>query len=706
VVEELVNLEGNGAMHVQDTLRYYAQVIRKQFIFIFLGIIFGSTGTFIISLFLPPVYQASALVNVNSVLASPTSTSGNDIFSAQAQAVSYAILVTSPEVLQAALTKLPGMTVDQLKSAVSDSPVDNTQLIEIRASANRPQEAANIANIVATTFVQFQETQEKTRLQNIADKLAQNLAQVKVAINTAQQQLTTLQNIHATADSIAQQQGLLATYQSTYTSLLSSNDQLQTEEQQTANILSVAQSAVPPSKPTNPQLVLNTMLGASISLLVMIVLVLLHDWLDVTIQTVDDVIRLAELEPLGSIPLGVSSSQLCDLTSERTYEVKEAYSLLGISFRVLRQGQRTILLTSPRSAAGTTTAATYLALSLAKTGLRVLLVDANLHHPALHDIFLRPNTLGLVESLQNIHAFQEPSTSLPHLWLNQWKTDIPNLWLLPAGSPESYLTSPLNEPALGLLLERLLGAPIKTSEQLQPALVDLVIFDAASLEDGTDAYLLTAVADATVLIIEAGKEHKGTLQRLSVTFQQFGAPILGVIVNRQQKRHRSYFYVPRQASSESKAVVSPSLDSAPPSLLRQENNSRVPEQVIDGEMQRLSAEEPLPSECMRGKAGDNSSEMKGQFKLKRQKLLQKHFLSLRAMPEPMHEKDMEVSSDIEKLVTFELPETPAPLPLMLSDTVASVSTEETQDDPPGRLQFAPLLRVRQGSRISGKVSES
>ncbi len=248
-------------MHVQDTLRHYAQVIGNHFIFIFLGIIFGSIGTFVISLFLPPVYQASALVNVNSMPASTTSTSGNDVFSAQAQAVSYAILVTSPEVLQAAITKLPGMTVDQLKSAVSDSPVDNTQLIEIRASADNPQEATDIANVVATTFVQFQETQEKTRLQNIADKLCAKSGAGQFAINTAQQQLTTLQNTHATADSIAQQQSLLATYQSTYTSLLSSNDQLQIEEQQTANMLSVVQKATPSNNPTSPQLVLNTMLG-------------------------------------------------------------------------------------------------------------------------------------------------------------------------------------------------------------------------------------------------------------------------------------------------------------------------------------------------------------------------------------------------------------------------------------------------------------
>src|SRR5690349_17938561 len=103
-------------MHIQDTLRHYAQVIRNHFGLILLGVIFGSTITFVISLFLPPVYQASALVKVDSVLTTAATASGNDVFSVQAQAVSYAILVTSPEVLQEAAKKLPGMTMDQLKN--------------------------------------------------------------------------------------------------------------------------------------------------------------------------------------------------------------------------------------------------------------------------------------------------------------------------------------------------------------------------------------------------------------------------------------------------------------------------------------------------------------------------------------------------------------------------------------------------------------
>jgi capsular polysaccharide biosynthesis protein/MinD-like ATPase involved in chromosome partitioning or flagellar assembly len=671
-------------MHMQDTLRHYAQVICKHFRFILLAVIFGSTITCIISLLLPPVYQASALVKVDSVLTTPAATaSGNDVFSAQAQAVSYAILVTSPEVLQEAAKKLPGITIDQLKKAVSDSPVDNTQLIEVRANDDNPQRTADIANTVATTFVQFQETQERTRLQNAADQLSQNLTQAKINIDTAQKQLTTLQNTHAAEDSIAQQQSLLATYQSTYNALLSSNEQLQTQEQLTTSMLSVAQQALPPDKPTSPQIALNTVIATSMTMLLMITLVLLRDWLDVTIKSTDDVIQLTGLEPLGGIPVGTSTSEF-DLRSEHTDEVKDAYSMLATPFRVLSRGERAILVTSPRSGSGTTTAATYLALSLAKSGMRVLLVDANVRRPSLHNILLCSDTQGPVESLQDIASWKESSVPLPHLWLNQWKTDIPNLWLLPSGPLGQASTSLLYEPALGRFLDRLLGRMPDMPEQLQPRLVDIIIFDTVALDQGTDVYLLAAIADATVLIVEAGKEHKDTLHRLRVTFEQFGAPILGVVVNRQQEHHRSYFYTPHQVSTERKVVLPSSLDQAQFLPLPQENNNTVSGLTNSAGKEKISIKRSLTLRSLVGS--------KDAFRLYKNEKDKSEYIS---------GKGLGGSVEIEN-VGFKLPETPMPLPSVYSDLAAN-QTDEAQDDVPGRQQFAPLLRF---SRAMSQVRDN
>ncbi len=660
-------------MHIQDTLRHYAKVICNHFKLILLGVLFGTTMTFVVSLCLPPVYQVSALVKVESVSTTATTASANDVFSAQAQAVSYAILVTSPEVLQEAVRKLPEMTVDQLEKAVSDSPVDNTQLIEVRANAHSPEEAADIANTVAATFVQFQETQEGTRLQNAADQLSQNMTQAKMNIDIAQRQLTILQNKHAQDDSIAQQQSQLATYQSTYDALLNSNEQLQTQMQQTANMLSIAQRAIPPDKPTSPQTLLNTILAAGMTTLLMITLVLLQDWLNMTIKTVEDVAQLAGLEPLGSIPVGTSTAA-GHPRLEYTDEVKDAYSMLGTAFRVLCQGKHAVLVTSPRSGSGTTTTATYLALSLAKSGMRVLIVDANVHRPSLHSILPCPDTYGPIKSLQDLASWKESSIPLPHLWLNQWKTDIPNLWLLPAGPLGQTPTSLLHEPVLGRLVDRLLGRILDTSEPLQSRLVDMIIFDAAALDQGTDAYLLSALADATVLIVEAGKEHKDTLHRLSVTFQRFGAPILGVVVNRQQEQHQSYFYAPYQVSTERKVVVSPSLDQAVPLPLSRENSGSASAMVNSQEKEQVSVKQSLTLKSLVDRKDVNNL-----------------FNNRKEESGYINTKVLDDSDEIKN----ELPETPLPLLSVYPNIAVDISnnqTAEAQEDAPGRPQFAPLLR--------------
>jgi non-specific protein-tyrosine kinase len=661
-------------MHIQDTLRHYAQIICNHLTLIILGILFSSTITFVISLFIPPVYQVSALVKVDSVSTTTATGSGNDVFSAQAQAVSYALLVTSPEVLQDAARKLPGITVDQLKKVVSDSPVDNTELIEVRANDQNPEEAADIANTVAATFVQFQETQERMRLQSAADRLSQNMIQAKMNIDTAQKQLLALQNKHAAEDSIAQQQGQLATYQSTYNALLSNNEQLQTQMQQTDSMLSVAQRATPPDKPTSPQIILNTVLAAGMTMLLMITLVLLQDWLDVTIKTVDDVVQLAGLEPLGSIPLGTSTTE-CYPGSEHTDEVKDAYSMLGRPFQILSQGKRAVLVTSPRSKSGTTTAATYLALSLAKSGIRVLLVDANVRRPSLHNLSLCPETDGPVKSLYDMASWSESSIPLPHLWLNQWKTAIPNLWLLPAG-PLGQTPPPslLHEPALSRLMDCLLGRMLDTSELLQSRLVDMIIFDSAALDQGTDAYLLSAIADATVLVVEAGKEHKDTLHQLSIIFQRFGAPILGVVVNRQRKQHRSYFYVPHRVSTEGKIVVSSAIDDNDFITVLQDNSGSISRWINSEGKERISVKKGLTLKSLSDKDNDciiyNSDDK---------------------VQERISLKGFGGSAKIEN----ELPETPMPLPSVYSDLSANIvnnQTDEVPEDASGRQQFAPLLR--------------
>lgn len=525
-------------------LRHYSRVIKIRLWLILLGIAICSSVTFGISKFvINPVYQASSLIQVNGSLTLSTS---NDAFNDQAFAVSDALLITGTSVLQEVAKQVPDMSLSQLELAVSASPQANSQIIEVRAQAGNPKLAADIANTVVNVFIQQQVDKANAPLKKQDTQLSQDLLATKVAIDQAQTQLTALEKSGASVNEIAHQNDILTTYQANYNSLLADDRQVQLQESQAVNALSVEQLATFPDLPSSPRILLNTVIAAALGLLLMIVLALLLDWLDTSIQTPDDVSRLALLEPLGSVPFSEHPLMLANpanpsVASDDT--IKQTFMTMGISFSALGNDKCTVLVTSLRTGAGVSTTATNLAISFAQLGNRVLLVDANLNQPSLHEIFHCPNTRGLVNSLADVYQFRD---GIIQSWLNFWRTNIPNLWLLPTNSQATHppLVKYLQE--LRLLTDWLLRKKQDTLGGKLPGAMDIIIFDAPALSEGTDAMALASVTDCSVLVVQAGKERKEMVSKAGITLQRLGSPVLGVVVNRQTTKHRPYYYTNSQ----------------------------------------------------------------------------------------------------------------------------------------------------------------
>lgn len=540
-------------MELHDMIWHYAWVIRHWFRLILLGVAICTAATFAISLMVSPVYQASALIKVHGN--SPSNTS--DVFSDQALAVSYSLLITSPDVLQASAQKLPGVTVGQLQSVVSDSPVDSTQLIEVRAQANDPQQAANIANTVVNVFIQLQVTKESNRLQAMAAGVSANMTTAKTDLDAAQSKLQALQNAHAPEDRIAYQRSLVDAYQENYNALLTNYSQVQEQQLHVSDMLTVAQVAIPPEKPVSPQILLNTIIAALTGLLLMVIFVLLLDWADTSIKTADDIVRLTALEPLGNIPLSkeAASAVASNILLLRDAAVDDALISAWTNFEALSTGQRLIMMTGMQSNSGVSTIAARLAILQAQAGKRVLLVDTNLHRPSLHEIFRLPNGRGLMNCPGDVYMLQEQTSTLLPLWLNQWKAAIPNLWILPTGPVTGHTSALLRMPELRQLLKWLLLQPATIGNRQVPHLIDMIIFDAPPLGEGSEAVLLASITEATVLVIEAGKVQREALHMARTTLQKIGSPILGVVINRQQAKYRSYFYINHRYTAQQTDVA-------------------------------------------------------------------------------------------------------------------------------------------------------
>ncbi len=540
-------------------IQHYAWLLRRWLGLILVGIILCTGVTYVISNHATPTYEASALIQVTAPGANNTS----DVFSNQALAVSDALLVTSDDVLQAAAKSLPHVTFAQLKQSVSASPLDNTQLIEVRADAATPDLAATIATTVAQTFIQHQTMIETARLQDIADQISSQLTATKKQVDQAQAKLSSLQQQNAPAEQIDQQNNLLNTYQLNYNSLLGNYNDTQLQKAATARSLTIVQFATPPAQPLGSRIWLNTAIAAAMSLLLMVVLVLLLDWADMTIKTPEDVARLALLEPLGSVPLCTDSSRLypTSVPSRNDHQLERAFAIIATSFNALNTGQHSLLITSLHAQTGTSTIAAQLALALAQSGTRVLLIDAHIQRPALHQIFNLSNEKGLVNSMGDIHFLKKRPDQIS-AWLDQWTTGIPHLWVLPAGKVTGSSIAALRSLELRKLVSWLLQKQQSPSDHRVFSPVDIVIFDTPALEEEADTVVLAPLCDSSLLIIEAGKESKEAVKKAQMTLQRLGTPILGVIVNRQKASHRSYLYINQPQQGMVPAETSSSVPSA------------------------------------------------------------------------------------------------------------------------------------------------
>jgi capsular exopolysaccharide synthesis family protein len=551
-------------MQLRATLCHYSWVIRQYSPVIGLVVLVCTCATSGISLCFPPVYQATALIMVSSSVDVGETTS-NDIYSNQALAFSYSFLVTQNDVLQVAAQQLPGFSVSQLAQAVSDSPIANTPMIEVRAQAANPRQAALIANVVARAFVRVRLHKVSSDLQDQEKQLSLRLQAARVASDAAQAKLLLLQAHHASASAIAAQRSLSDADQADYSALLEHYHSLLSLELQVPSTLDVSQLATPPAQPIGPHIWLNAAVAAALSLLLAVVGVLLKDWMDESIKTEEDVVYLTSLRALGSVPC-YTPPALPDDTVVKSGQSEQSgqsgqpeqsssilrseaidSSLMAISSALLGQcaGKRAIMLTSLRSACGTSTVAANLALALTRAGKRVLLIDANLRRPRLHlGGFQFFHSQSLVNCLAALRLYPQ-SRSCIDSWLDQWRTCTPYLWLLPAGPVPLHPSALLALPEVALLIQSLLTCQA----------IDLLILDCAALDNGADALALAVAVDATVLVIEAGKEKKEDLNRASRSLERLNAPVLGVIVNRWHSGLRSYFYADRtQAEYEALAA--------------------------------------------------------------------------------------------------------------------------------------------------------
>jgi len=199
---------------------------------------------------------------------------------------------------------------------------------------------------------------------------------------------------------------------------------------------------------------------------------------------------------------------LITITDPRS-PVAEAYRRLrtNLEFASLDSSLRTLLVTSAGPDEGKSTTLSNLAVSIAQAGRRVILVDGDLRHPRLHELFGLDNRQGLTT------VVGQASGDIP-----LQESGVDGLRVLAAGPlpdiPADLIASPAVETLIATLREQ----------------ADIVLFDAPPVVTVTDAAVLASKVDGVLLVINAGRTRREYAQRAKALLAQVHARVVGAVL--------------------------------------------------------------------------------------------------------------------------------------------------------------------------------
>src|SRR5579864_6353062 len=311
----------------------------------------------------------------------------------------------------------------------------------------------------------------------------------------------------------------------------------------TTNIRMIDAASVP-SVPYSPNFPLNMAIGFAIGSLGGIGLVLMREGSNNKVRRPGESTQM-DIPELGVIPsardayvldragrsIGAFRGKARELglvTSDQNH------SVLAESFRAtltsvmygagLHRGPRSrpsdgrvLAVTSIDVMEGKTTVVTNLGIAAAERKQRVLLIDADLRRPRLHEVIDLSNAWGFTDLLQSPDLAGIADSSLLEDLVRP--TRIPGLWVLPSGQVDVNTASLLYSQDVNALLDRYRKE------------FDLVLIDTPPMMLYADVRELGRVADGVVMVVRANTKSPEELRDAYVKFMQDQIPVLGTILN-------------------------------------------------------------------------------------------------------------------------------------------------------------------------------
>lgn len=500
-------------------LKQYLYPLRRWWWLLLIATVLAALSSYLATLRQPPIFKAITTLMIGQAIMDPNPSSQEFLLSQQL-ADNYSAIASREPI------RLATMQALGLKSLPSYVVTPNSQFIEISVTDSIPQRAQAVADELANQLILLGPEGARLNAQDRQDFVNRQLDTLQSQVETTeaeiqrlQDELGNLQSARQISDAqsqISALQNKLTTLQSNYAGLLA------TTQSGSVNTLSVIEPAALPVRPVGPNKMISILLAAAVGFVLAAAAAYLLDYLDDTLKTPEQVERAT-----GSAIIGYLQDSREEfgsrvfVSANPRHPLVEGYRSLrtNLEFASVDNPLKVLLVTSAETEAGKSFVASNLAAIIAQAEKKVIVVDADMRRPNIHNFFELSNDYGLSDIFRGKLTVDDA--------IKEWQDG--QVSVITAGS-----TPPNSSELLG-------------SKKMSQILVELAERADIVVVDGppfivTDASILASKVDGVLVVIRSGFTHEPAVKAMMAQIQRSGARVVGVALNRVAKGPDYYGY--------------------------------------------------------------------------------------------------------------------------------------------------------------------
>lgn len=551
----------NNAKTDEIDFTFYVSVILKR-IWLLIGIVFICiVGAVVANMLIQPKYKASVLMMIDREDSGKIETSSfgswasdEDYYRTQYKLLESRTLLEKVY-RDMKLEIVPEFKnpngIEKLKKHIKIVPITRSRLLNLEVESYDSRLATQIVNTIAKTFVEdnvnnrvsiakdvisaLDATERSNKQQELLNSMPQvvnsdfikNLKNQEIDLYKQYVQLNAkYTENHPEVIAIKNQLKAIREKIDIETKRLIQSIKIELSGQFLGNNIRIIDEASVPEKPYKPNKLLNLLIGFCVGLILGVLFIFVVEFFDKTIKTSEDLQEKLKISFLGFVPI----NKIKKLKSEYEIMLKEGNFLLAEQIRNIRtmlgfalsdDRNAPILVASSLQGEGKSHLTVNLAVSIAQTKKKVLLIDGDLRRSRLHKIF----KLSLEKGLTNIWNEDKKISDFKY---NVQQTQVDNLFVVTSGTRPPNPSELLNTPLLETFIKW-------ASENY-----DTVIVDCPAVLPVSDTLLWGKYINKAIFVIKYGSTNTKLAETSIEKMKNIGIKVLGGVITQYEPKGFTY----------------------------------------------------------------------------------------------------------------------------------------------------------------------